>query len=193
MKNCYLYTCLQNLPPVRSSAATNSRKPRKKKQKKRSDPVKPASRIHSYDYKAWDNFDVVSSLRDFIALKSTRCPHFVGKITRVCKNYIWGRKEKCPLQGCQLYTHKHLISETFLQEKACDEVDYEVESYSGSEEERGEEEGRGEEEEEEEGEGGGSAGVSSEEEEMERQRAMAVAEKEKVLFSGGYLNLYSRQ
>ena len=62
-----------------------------------------------------------------------------------------------------------------LQEKACEEVDYEVQSSSESEGE-GEGERKGGREGEEEGE----SNSPEEEEEMERQRALAVAEKEKV-------------
>ena len=77
--------------------------------------------------------------------------------------------------------------QNFTQDRACEEVDYEVESSSGSEGdcEEGGGEGGGRERVCEEGgveecEGGEG---SSEEEEMERQRALSMAEKEKVVNS----------
>ena len=72
-----------------------------------------------------------------------------------------------------------------LQEKACEEVDYEVQSSSESEGE-GEGERKGGREREEEGE----SNLPEEEEEMERQRALAVAEKEKVHSSESKSFLY---
>ena len=62
---------LQELPPVRSQAgpgssatATSGEKKKKKRKKRSSGSEKQSganqSRIKSYDYKAWDKFDVVS-------------------------------------------------------------------------------------------------------------------------------------
>ena len=71
-----------------------------------------------------------------------------------------------------------------MQDKACEQVDYEVQSSSGSE--QGEEE---EEEEEEEGvcgrelrEGGDEGSEMEEEEDLERQQELAIVEKEKVCY-----------
>ena len=56
---------MQNLPPVRS-VDSGSTKARKKKMKKEPTALGPgtakSSRIRSYDYKSWDQFDVVRML-----------------------------------------------------------------------------------------------------------------------------------
>jgi hypothetical protein len=69
---------LQDLPPVRSHAgpgssatATEKRKKRRKKKgggsNEKQSGAKESSHIRSYDYKAWDKFDVVGD--------SSKCIH----------------------------------------------------------------------------------------------------------------------
>ena len=50
----------QRLPPVRSQKQAAHKKRKKKKVKVVPSKTAEASRIKSYDYRSWDNFDVVS-------------------------------------------------------------------------------------------------------------------------------------
>lgn len=57
----FLLKKTQQLPPVRSHLSANTHMDRKKRKKKIDRVKKPAAvkRITSYDYNAWDKFDVV--------------------------------------------------------------------------------------------------------------------------------------
>ena len=80
----------QNLPPIRGS----SRK--KEVKKKKSKPVKIGSqnqpRIKSYDFKAWDKFDVVSQ---FIRIQETKTFTMLGEVgmanesTKTTQTSVW--------------------------------------------------------------------------------------------------------
>ena len=77
---CHLHVqyCLQKVPPVRSQAtvkatATSNGGVRKRKKKKKTklegtkkDSSKP--RIKSFDYRAWDEFNVVSRRLDYLCI-----------------------------------------------------------------------------------------------------------------------------
>ena len=61
---------MQTLPPVRSGSSSDSTSQKQKKRKKQatrsttatSGKCTKSTRIRSYDYKSWDQFDVVSSI-----------------------------------------------------------------------------------------------------------------------------------
>ena len=50
----------QKLPPVRNSFLKKKKKTKKKQQEDTENTSNKSKRIHGYDYRAWDKFDVVS-------------------------------------------------------------------------------------------------------------------------------------